>query len=226
MRYNYQLVVNMSTWNAFSGGSFSVNGSNSSTWAVNRHLKNQWERWNWTFRGCESGWVVVVVVVVVVVGGGGVGCLCGYHCFRPTPLFKTWHLQVMSVASQKLHRSRPFLRFKLIYLFLESTDKNRTHGLPVTYLEHHGTSILTPCSKYMATAYREEYCTASRSERWLARKSWMEPFRFKSCGVGIVTITESNSLVLSLRSVTNQSFALWLMFSGFSNLFIAVQWVS
>ena len=105
MRYNYQLVVNMSTWNAFSGGSFSVNGSNSSTWAVNRHLKNQWERCNWTFRGCESGW-----------GGGGVGCLCGYHFFRSTPLFKTWHLQVMSVASQKLHRSRPFLRFKLIYL--------------------------------------------------------------------------------------------------------------
>lgn len=51
----------------------------------------------------------------------------------------------------------------------------------------------------------------------------MEPFRFKSCGVGIVTITESNSLVLSLRSVTSQSFALRLMFSGFSNLFIVVQ---
>ena len=49
-------------------------------------------------------------------GGGGVECLCGYHCFRSTPLFKTWHLQVMSVASQKLHRSRPFPRLKLIYL--------------------------------------------------------------------------------------------------------------
>lgn len=75
MKYNYILVMNIftcerSTWNAFSGGSFSVNGSNYG--------------------------------------------IC--FCFCSTPLFKTWHLQVMSVASQKLHRSRPFLRFKLVYL--------------------------------------------------------------------------------------------------------------
>ena len=87
MKYNYQLVMNIFTCER-------------STW--NATLADRF--------------LLTGQTTVYDLGGGGFEWLCGYRCFRSTPLFKTWHLQEMSVASQKLHRSRPFLRFKLIYL--------------------------------------------------------------------------------------------------------------
>ena len=54
----------------------------------------------------------------------------------------------------------------------------------------------------------------------------MEPFKFKSCGIGMVTITESNSEEFSLRSVTCHVLVLQELFPGFSSVFIELQCVS
>lgn len=132
-------------------------------------------------------------------------------------------LELIKTRSTLGSRLAQTVRLPLPNLFLESTDMNLTHGLSTTYLQVHGTSIFTPWSKYNATAYREEYCTVSKEDLSLCRKSWMEPFKFRSCGVGMVTITESNSEEFSLRSVTCHVLAIRELFSGFSSVLIALQ---
>ena len=54
----------------------------------------------------------------------------------------------------------------------------------------------------------------------------MEPFKFRSCGVGIVIITESNSEKFSFRSVTCHVLAIRESFPGFSSVLIVQQCVS